>query len=143
VVGKSVQMIPTLSRAIYPAFSHVQDSLIWDIIEAQTTPEQRQTLLPTDQDLDHEVLVKHQLEQVLTGQVPATARPLLEQTMAVFYNKALQDLEKMDESEYEPPASEEETDQQRLALRYRSQCRRILEAVLESVQSSFPSEEDG
>ncbi|TEA16271.1 Ribosomal lysine N-methyltransferase set10 [Colletotrichum sidae] len=121
---------------VLPAFKHVQDTMVWDLVLAQTTPEQREEMIPVaagggggggggDADLER-------LRAVLTGRVPEATTPLLEQTVAIIQNKVLQELERLDQSEFELEEAEA-TRAQLMAYGYRRQCRKVLMNVLESM----------
>jgi protein-histidine N-methyltransferase len=141
VVGRSVQTTPANPGSMHPAFTHVQDGLVWDIVRLQTTPEQRREILPVDESLDPDRRDHEQLHQMLSGRIAPEARPLLEQTVAIIYNKVLQELERLDETEFEVETEGLSRNQQ-TALQYRRQCRKVLENVLESITEDIPPDDD-
>jgi hypothetical protein len=70
--------------------------------------------------------------------------PLVEQTKAIIGNKVMLELERLDETEVEVDAETgSRLDQnQRLAIQYRSQCRKVLEAVLEAMTEDMQLNDD-
>ncbi|KAF6835502.1 SET domain-containing protein [Colletotrichum musicola] len=134
VATRSAQLLPDLGAdAIIPPFRHVQDAMVWDLVLAQTTEEHRDELLPVAEGTEQERDLRR-LRMVLTGAVPAPARPLLEQTVAIVQYKVLQELERLDQSETELEDEAAATRNQVTALRYRAQCRKVLETVLETME---------
>ncbi|KAF3353332.1 hypothetical protein VDGD_03779 [Verticillium dahliae] len=124
--------LPNIDPAsVLPAFRHVQDALIWQLFLLQTTPEQRNTInVPSDaKDSDEE-----RLKAVLTGKLPDEFTPILEQTMAIIQAKAMQELEKLEQSDFELDKDTNATRIQRMVYQYRTQCRQVLINVLESVE---------
>jgi protein-histidine N-methyltransferase len=135
VAGRVRQIAAFGNPKILSAFSHIQDSLIWDIVVAQTTPEQLATFVPIQEEaVDQDQIRRERLRHILSGDVNAGFRDVLEQTMAIIQNKVLQDLERLDESEFEVDP-ESLTKNQTLALDYRSRCRNVLMNVLESIDN--------
>ncbi|KAK1977831.1 SET domain-containing protein [Colletotrichum cereale] len=135
VAARAVRMLPEVDAAkVLPPFRHVQDAMVWDLVLAQTTAEQREAMLPVPvaavaaagADLER-------LRRVLTGDVPAAFRPVLFRTVAVIQDKVLRELERLDQSEFEMDEAGA-TRNQLMAYRYRRQCRRVLENVLESME---------
>lgn len=126
------------ANSIIPPFRHVQDTLIWELIRMQTTPEQRESLLPVSDGTSPAEQEQEQdaqrLRQVLTGKTRADFRPVLEQTMAIIQAKAFQELEKLEESDFEIEGVEGVTPNQVQAYDYRTQCRKVLINVLESLE---------
>ncbi|KAH6695710.1 SET domain-containing protein [Plectosphaerella plurivora] len=132
VTGRKRSILPDLRpEDVLPAFRHVQDRLVWQLVQLQTSEEQRAALLPTAKGGDEE-----RLRMVLTGTAGDEFRPVLEQTIAIVQHKALQELEKLEQSDFEVEEDQEEdlTWNQRMAWEYRAQCRRVLESVLESLE---------
>lgn len=119
------------------AFSHLQPDMVWDIFCALVPLEQRSCLLAGDDD-DGEVGEAREAQfrrTFLSGRVPEEVRPWLEQTVAVIQHKLLQELDRLEESDFEVtggPASLLRKNQ-RQALAYRQACRRVLENALEAV----------
>lgn len=135
--GRKRSILPDLQpEAILPAFRHVQDRLIWQLVRLQTSEEERRALFPTAEG------DAGRLRTVLTGGGGAAFRPVLEQTVAIVQHKALQELEKLEQSDFEVGEGQEEdlTRNQRMAWVYRAQCRRVLETVLESLEMPLESE---
>ncbi|KAL0934582.1 set domain protein [Colletotrichum truncatum] len=134
VAVRSLSMLQDLDASkILPAFKHVQDTMVWELIQAQTTDEQREEMIPVPEDVvDSSSADLERLKAVLTGQVPVASRPLLEQTVAIIQHKIFQELERLDQSEFELDESEA-TQNQLMAYHYRRQCRKVLMNVLESM----------
>ncbi|KAH7368068.1 SET domain-containing protein [Plectosphaerella cucumerina] len=131
VTGRKRSILPDLKpEEILPAFRHVQDRLVWQLVALQTSEEQRATLLPTNEGDEA------RLRMVLTGTAGEAFKPVLEQTVAIVQHKALQELEKLEQSDFEVDEEQEEdlTRNQRMAWEYRRQCRRVLETLLESLE---------
>ncbi|KAL2752418.1 hypothetical protein ACRALDRAFT_2044239 [Sodiomyces alcalophilus JCM 7366] len=141
--------LPSLDPdSVLPCFRHVQDTLVWELICMQTTPEQREALFPVtvvqEEGADGD---KERLRVLLTGEARKTAsvdmgmEALLERTLAIIQAKAFQELEKLEQSDFELAEDDEEgeegnraTRNQRLAYVYRTQCRKVLINVLESLE---------
>ncbi|KAF4899788.1 Ribosomal lysine N-methyltransferase set10 [Colletotrichum fructicola] len=133
VAARFVQLVPDVdAEKILPAFRHVQDTMIWDLILAQTTEEHRDELLPLPDGVEGAAVNQERLRMVLTGRVPEDSTPLLEQTVAIIQNKIFQELERLDQSEFELDESEA-TRNQLMACEYRRQCRKVLMNALESM----------
>lgn len=129
--------------AILPPFRHVQDIMVWELVLAQTTAEQRSEMIPVPEgsggDDDESKADLKRLRMILIGRVPAATQPLLFQTIGIIQHKVLQELERLDQSEFEME-EDEATRNQIMAYRYRRQCRKVLENVLESME--MPDEAD-
>lgn len=140
--GRKRSLLPNLlPHDILPAFRHVQDKLVWQLILLQTTEEQRQALLPVpavERAPEMEGVTEDQLrlKLVLTGKTSPEFRPLLEQTFAIIQHKAMLELEKLEQSDFEVDEDQEAdlTRNQSMALLYRTQCRKVLVKVLESLE---------
>ncbi|KAK2013419.1 SET domain-containing protein [Colletotrichum eremochloae] len=122
---------------VLPPFRHVQDTMVWDLVLAQTTAEQREAMLPVvPEDAAAAAAAGgadlERLRKVLTGDVPEAFRPVLFRTVAIIQDKVLQELERLDQSEFEMDEAAA-TRNQLMAYRYRRQCRKVLENVLESM----------
>ncbi|KAK2026759.1 SET domain-containing protein [Colletotrichum zoysiae] len=133
--ARAVRMLPDVDGSrVLPPFRHVQDTMVWDLVLAQTTADQREAMLPVAEvaaagaaaDLER-------LRKVLTGDVPAAFRPVLFRTVAIIQDKVLQELERLDQSEFEMEEAGA-TRNQLMAYHYRRQCRKVLENVLESME---------
>ncbi|OHE94975.1 SET domain-containing protein [Colletotrichum orchidophilum] len=146
VAARSVRLLSDVrGDEILPPFRHVQDSMVWELVLAQTTAEQRSEMLPVpegggggvvdddDDDNDGSRADLERLRMILTGRIPAATQPLLFQTIGIIQNKVLQELERLDQSEFEMDESEA-TRNQLMAYHYRRQCRKVLENVLESME---------
>ncbi|ROT38286.1 SET domain-containing protein [Sodiomyces alkalinus F11] len=145
--------LPSLDPdSVLPCFRHVQDTLVWELVCMQTSPEQREALFPAaaGEGMDGD---KERLRALLTGEMETTAlavvEALLERTLAIIQAKAFQELEKLEQSDFELDEDEDEDDgegeaeagegsgatrNQRLAYVYRTQCRNVLINVLESLE---------
>ncbi|WQF81002.1 Putative SET domain-containing protein [Colletotrichum destructivum] len=133
VAARSVRLLADVDgNKVLPPFRHVQDTMVWELVLAQTTPEQREELLPVPEGagLDTDL---ERLRRVLTGDVTAAFQPVLFQTVAVIQNKVLQELERLDQSEFEMDEAAA-TRNQLMAYHYRRQCRKVLMNVLESME---------
>ncbi|KXH46081.1 SET domain-containing protein [Colletotrichum salicis] len=138
VAARSGQLLSDVhGDAILPPFRHVQDVMVWELILAQTTAEQRSEMIPVpecgDGGDDGSKADLERLRMILTGRVPAATQPLLFQTIGIIQHKVLQELERLDQSEFEMEEAEA-TRNQIMAYRYRRQCRKVLENVLESME---------
>ncbi|KAK1721456.1 hypothetical protein CaCOL14_011935 [Colletotrichum acutatum] len=138
VAARSGQLLSDVDGdAILPPFRHVQDIMVWELVLAQTTAEQRDEMIPVPEggggDDDGSKADLERLRMILTGRVPAATQPLLFQTIGIIQHKVLQELERLDQSEFEMEEAES-TRNQIMAYRYRRQCRKVLESVLESME---------
>ncbi|KAK1658256.1 SET domain-containing protein [Colletotrichum godetiae] len=139
VAARSGQLLSDVDgEAILPPFRHVQDVMVWELVLAQTTAEQRSEMIPVPEegrggDNDGSKADLERLRMILTGRVPAATQPLLFQTIGIIQHKVLQELERLDQSDFEMEEAEA-TRNQIMAYRYRRQCRKILENVLESME---------
>lgn len=156
-VARKRLLVPELPpQDVLPAFQRVDQALIWELVSLQTTPEQRATLMPVSDALqgqeNHdlrsfapgniEVLSisdRERLKLVLTGKASPEFRPIMEMTLAMIQAKAMQEFEKLEESDFDFDEDAELTRTQTLAYTYRRQCQRVLAAVLESLE--MPDEE--
>ncbi|KAG6006763.1 hypothetical protein E4U21_006748 [Claviceps maximensis] len=135
------------SAPILSSFQHVLPEMVWDILCTLTTAQQRRDLLSPDvvggggggespsshgRDQDDDSPRQHCF---LSGNVPAPARPFLQQTIAIIQHQLLHELERLNETDVELVAGQaaDLTSNQRLALDYRDRCRRVLEGVLEAM----------
>ncbi|KAK0384282.1 hypothetical protein NLU13_8370 [Sarocladium strictum] len=123
LLGRSKQSFS--SPTVLSSFHHVQPDMVWDIFctVAASAPSgsiPETNIAPQD---------------VLSGQVPEAYRVFLQQTIAIIQHKVLQELERLDETDVEVDEEQKAdlTKNQRLALDYREQCRRVLENTLESI----------
>ncbi|KAK2001715.1 SET domain-containing protein [Colletotrichum falcatum] len=137
VAARAVRVLADVDgETVLPPFRHVQDAMVWDLVLAQTTAEQREAMLPVSVSVPADAAAAgadlERLRKVLTGDVPAAFRPVLFQTVAIIQDKVLQELERLDQSEFEMDEAGA-TRNQRMAYHYRRQCRRVLENVLESM----------
>ncbi|TQN66062.1 Ribosomal lysine N-methyltransferase set10 [Colletotrichum shisoi] len=133
VAARSVRLLAHVDgNKVLPPFRHVQDTMVWELVLAQTTPEQREELLPVPEGAGPDTDLER-LRRVLTGDVTAALQPVLFQTVAVIQNKVLQELERLDQSEFEMDEAAA-TRNQLLAYHYRRQCRKVLMNVLESME---------
>ncbi|KAM0335018.1 hypothetical protein ACHAQA_000052 [Verticillium albo-atrum] len=124
--------LPDMDPAsVLSAFRHVQDALVWELFLLQTTPEQRDLI---EISADAREPDQERLKAVLTGKLPEEFQPILEQTMAIIQAKAMQELEKLEQSDFELDEDMEATRNQRMVYQYRTQCRQVLINVLESVE---------
>lgn len=135
--------LPSLDPdSVLPCFRHVQDTLVWELICMQTTPEQREALFPVtvQEGAKRADVDKERLRVLLTGEArkatsaSAELDALLERTLAIIQAKAFQELEKLEQSDFELEEEDEATRHQRLAYVYRTQCRQVLINVLESLE---------
>ncbi|KAK1574047.1 SET domain-containing protein [Colletotrichum navitas] len=130
--ARAVRMLADVDGArVLPPFRHVQDTMVWDLVLAQTTAEQREAMLPVSEAAGADADLER-LRKVLTGDAPAAFRPVLFQTVAIIQDKVLQELERLDQSEFEMEEAGA-TRNQLMAYHYRRQCRKVLENVLESM----------
>ncbi|KAH7319642.1 hypothetical protein B0I35DRAFT_477973 [Stachybotrys elegans] len=120
-----------LGADMLSAFQHVQPDMVWDIFCALApTDEQRAHLLSGCGDDD-----AARLRSFFAGRVGEECRMYLEQTAAIIQHKILQELERLDESDFEVDGAGELERNQRLALEYRAACRRVLESTLEAMNA--------
>ncbi|KAF9878195.1 set domain protein [Colletotrichum karsti] len=133
VAVRSTQLLQNVDvEKVLPPFRHVQDVMVWELIQAQTTEEQREEMIPVPEGISGAEADLARLLMVLYGQVPDATQPLLEQTVAIIQHKVFQELERLDQSEFELEESEATRDQL-MACQYRRQCRKVLMNVLESM----------
>ncbi|KZL83045.1 set domain-containing protein [Colletotrichum incanum] len=131
VAARSLQMLGDVDGdRVLPPFRHVQDTMVWELVLAQTTAEQREKMLLVPEGADADL---ERLRKVLTGEVTAAFQPVLFQTVAIIQNKVLQELERLDQSEFEMEEAEA-TRNQLMAFHYRRRCRKVLMNVLESME---------
>ncbi|WYZ43336.1 hypothetical protein EsH8_VI_001035 [Colletotrichum jinshuiense] len=134
VAARSVRILHDIDGAkVLPPFRHVQDTMVWELVLAQTTEEQRRELLPVADGVDAARADPERLRMILTGQTAAAFQPVLFQTIGIIQNKVFQELERLDQSEFELEESEA-TRNQLMAYHYRRQCRKVLMNVLESME---------
>ncbi|KAM0270072.1 hypothetical protein ACHAQH_009530 [Verticillium albo-atrum] len=132
VAAHSQLILPDIDpSSVLSAFRHVQDALVWELFLLQTTPEQRDliTVSSDSRDVDQE-----RLRAVLTGKLPDEFTPILEQTMAIIQAKALQELEKLEQSDFPLTEDMDAPRNERMLYQYRTQCSQVLANVLESVE---------
>ena len=130
VLGRALQTEDISPDDAFPAFRHVQDAMVLDL--AQQIMQHNPALLQPEEG--EEGL----LRRILTAELPGESAQVLNVAVATVQQKALQELEKLDESEVEVDEGVEAqlTAHQRLAVRYRARCREVLEAVMESIEKS-------
>lgn len=128
VLGKALQEEPVPPADVFPAFRHVQDGMVLDL--AQQILQHNPALNPEGEG--------GLLARILTADLPRASAQLLNAAVATVQQKALQELEKLDESEVEVDEGQEAelTACQRLAVGYRRRCREVLEGVMESIEES-------
>ncbi|KAF4121977.1 set domain protein [Geosmithia morbida] len=114
-------------REVVGAFRHVQPDMVWDIfctLRSTTTSDP-----PADE--------RHLRECLFSGRLDPDSQEYahMEHTVAIIQHKVMQELERLDETEVEVAAGDEEalTANQRLALDYRARCRAVLENTLEAM----------
>ncbi|RDA89711.1 hypothetical protein CP533_2521 [Ophiocordyceps camponoti-saundersi (nom. inval.)] len=138
------QSPPKSGDGVLGAFQHVQADMVWDIFCTNVPPKSLAQLIPThesegdDEDVDCE-----RRRRFLTGRVADDCRPYLKQMAAVVQNKVLQELEQLDETEFEVVGGDAQllSRNQRLALDYRARCRQVLENTLEAM-GRFAGDDD-
>ena len=142
ILGRALQPISleilssTNDVRVLSPWTHVQESMILDLVLAQAP-----RLLEEGNSANRVEI----LRQFLTGEVASSGlQSLLEQTVAIVQHKTLQELERLEETEFEVDGACEEdlTREQRLALVYRRQCKRVLHGVLASIEE-FGYEDGG
>ncbi|KAM0425197.1 hypothetical protein ACHAPT_009514 [Fusarium lateritium] len=133
------------STTLLGSFQHVQHDMVWDIFCAITTPEQRAVYVPVDSTLEGEAAQQAQLERFFSGDVTDEGRASLQQTVAIIQHKAVQELERLRETDVEIAGGGELTRNQKLALDYRDRCRRVLENTMMDMMADdalFEDEEE-
>jgi protein-histidine N-methyltransferase len=139
VLGRALQPVSLelirKGKAVLSPFTHIQESMVLDLIAAQSPG------LVSEGGPDRIGI----LEQFLMGEPDdPVMRPLLERTVAIVQHKALQELERLEETDVEVREEDDEdlTRNQRLALGYRRQCMEILHRVLSSIEGFEGDDED-
>lgn len=130
VIGRAMREEPLTAEETFPAFRHVQDGMILDLVQ-QIVNHNPALEPPADGS-------KSLLKRVLTADLPRESAQLLNIVIATVQNKALQELEKLNQSEVEVDEGQvaDLTRCQALAVGYRRRCREVLEAVLEGIEAS-------
>ncbi|KAL2110779.1 hypothetical protein VUR80DRAFT_708 [Thermomyces stellatus] len=137
VLGKAMQENSIPPDDMFPAFRHVQDGMVLDL--AQQIVQHNPALRPRSSEEGASAEGSDDLlKQILTADLPQESSQLLNIAVATVQQKALQELEKLDESEVEVDEEQEAelTVFQRLAVEYRRRCREVLEGVMESIEKS-------
>lgn len=134
VIGRAMREESLTAEETFPAFRHVQDGMILDLTQ-QIVNHNPALQPPSDGSASL-------LRRVLTADLPRESAQLLNVVIATVQHKALQELEKLDESEIEVDEGQvaELTRCQALAVGYRRRCREVLEAVLEGIEASVGDE---
>ncbi|KKF92789.1 Ribosomal N-lysine methyltransferase set10 [Ceratocystis platani] len=130
---------------VLSSFQRVQDEIVYDLVLMHASLDKLGEKLGVQADLQTDDSIKQEvLARLLTKQVPDDVRPWLLQTMAVIGAQAMVALEKLDETEVEVDEDQMPhlTQNQRLGLGYRKACRRVLENVLEAIDTR-PVEDGG
>ncbi|SPO05275.1 uncharacterized protein DNG_07962 [Cephalotrichum gorgonifer] len=137
VLGRALQSESIAPEDVFPAFRLVQDAMILDIAEQvlQNNP----ALGPSSSSTTGESGL---LRRILTIDLPPESSQLVNIIIATIQQKALQELEKLDESEVEVDEGQEADLEpcQRVALYYRRRCREVLEGVMESIEAAVEDE---
>lgn len=135
LLARSKQML-RLSEGtkVIGAFQHVQHDMVWDIFCALVPSEHHAQLIPTE-NLEGDAAEQARRDAFFSGQVNGDAFELVQQTAAIIQHKVMQELERLDESEYEVVGQGDLTRNQQLAMAYRAQCRRVLENTLEAMDA--------
>ncbi|PKS13058.1 hypothetical protein jhhlp_000399 [Lomentospora prolificans] len=129
VGGISQHNYRDLEPRLFPAFKHVQAAMVLDILE--------QILKNNEALVDPSIPSSEEyLRRVLVADIPPEKAPILQIILATIQQKALQELEKLDENEPQPFEDEELSENQLLALNFRAKCRDILHNVMDSIQDS-------
>ncbi|OLN81344.1 Ribosomal lysine N-methyltransferase set10 [Colletotrichum chlorophyti] len=140
VAVRSMQMLPDIDvTGVFPMFRYVQDSMVWDLVLAHTTAEQREKLLPVPEGVDAGNADLARLHMVLDARIPKDFSPILSQIIGIIQHKAILELERLEQSDFELEESEA-TRNQLMAYEYRGQCRKILINVLQSLELPEGSE---
>ncbi|TQV99645.1 SET domain-containing protein [Cordyceps javanica] len=133
------QFDDALVQAITPAFQHVPPDMAWDIFRAIAAGTTFRRLIPVEGEGDGDENADDQLRRLLflKGLVSGACLRYFAQTAAVIQNKALQELERLQETDVEVSEADRArlTPCQALALDYRDRCREVLERTLESINS--------
>lgn len=132
-------------RPMLGAFRHVQPDMVWDIFctlaESQGTSAAE--LISTEKEGvvegDEEEQQRERQRKLFSGAVDEECGPFLEQTVAIIQHKMLQELERLEETEVELVAGDEDelSGNQKLALEYRRRCRAVLENALEAMETDI------
>lgn len=137
VIGRVFQSnFLDLEPTLFPAFKHVQASMVLDILE-QILKNNESLSDPTIANTDE------YLRRVLTADLPREKAQILQIILATIQQKALQELQKLEDSEPELPEEDGEEDlseNQKLALGFRQKCREVLYNVMDSIQESTEDE---
>lgn len=137
ILGSAMQEQPIPPDEIFPAFRHVQDGMVADLAQqiVQHNPAIRP---PSSEEGAPSEGSDDLLRRILTADLPQESSQLVNVAVATVQQKALQELEKLDESEIEVDEEQEAelTVFQRLAVGYRRRCREVLEGVMESIEKS-------
>ncbi|CAI4219653.1 unnamed protein product [Parascedosporium putredinis] len=129
VGGVSQHAYRDLGPRLFPAFRHIQASMVLDILEQilNNNAAFRDPEIPTTEDY---------LRKVLVADLSRDKAAVLQIILATVQQKALQELDKLDENEPMPSEDEELSQNQLLALNFRNQCRSVLHNVMDSIQES-------
>lgn len=129
-IGRAMREENLTAEETFPAFKHVQDGMILDLVQ-QIVNNNPALQPPADGN-------NSLLRRVLAADLPRESAQLLNVVIATVQHKALQELEKLDQSEIEVDEAQmaELTRCQALAVGYRRRCREVLEAVLEGIEAS-------
>lgn len=149
ILGSAMQEQPIPPEDLFPAFRHVQDGMVADLAQQivqhnpAILPPSSKENAPSEENASSEENAPSEggdglLRRILTADLPQESSQLLNVAVATVQQKALQELEKLDESEVEVDEEQEAelTVFQRLAVGYRRQCREVLEGVMESIAKS-------
>ncbi|PHH67595.1 hypothetical protein CDD82_1295 [Ophiocordyceps australis] len=112
------------------AFCHVEPDMVWDMF--CTLSASHHCSPPPDPSAD-----QSRRARFLAGRVDDDAREFLDQTIAMIQHKVLQELERLNETEYDVDLVNLAllTPNERLALDYRERCRNVLDNTLEAIDA--------